>query len=377
MLGIRYVMNRLGVPVSELAKAVGVERSVISRFLNHGLEPKRVPRGKIIERARVLFENIKDSEYLALWEELKEENKRAAESRLKETMSEEVAMISDEAKEKFHLNRDPFVDDVRSEEDVYVSKEHRYVEQSMRQVAQHGGFLAVVGESGSGKTTLRRALLEQLAKRGNEVVVIQPKTIDKGRLTAQGICEAILEDVAPSVRVKRSLEGKARQIEKVLKHSSRSGKKHVLIIEEAHDLKVETLKYLKRFWEMEDGFTKLLAIIIVGQPEMRYQLDEGRNYDAREVIRRIEIVQLRPLDKVGDIEKYFELKFGRVGVAWTDVAERDVCDAMREKLIRQTVHAKAYSLAYPLTLNNLCKKALNVAGEVGASKVDAGIIKSL
>ncbi len=377
MLAIRYAMNRLGVQVSELAEAVGVERSAISRLLNHGRVPVRVNKEEVIEKGRVLFKTLGEEEYHALWEEIREENTEAIESRYREKIKEEVVMISAMTREKFGFKGDPFVEDVRSEEDVYISSEHRYVKQSMWQAAVYGGFLAVVGESGSGKSTLRRALIAELSKKGVPVIMIQPKTIDKRRLTAQGICEAILEDVAPSVKGKRSLEGKARQIEKVLTHSSRSGKKHVLIIEEAHDLAVQTLKYLKRFWEMEDGFTKLLSIIVIGQPEMRYQLDEGRNYDAREVIRRIEVAQLRPLDRVGDIEKYFELKFDRVGVKWSDIAEKDVGDAMREVLLRQSVNAKTYSLAYPLTLNNVCKKALNVASEVGASKIDAGIIKSL
>ncbi len=39
--------------------------------------------------------------------------------------------------------------------------------------------------------------------------------------------------------------------------ASKGGQRHVLIIEEAHDLSVHTLKYLKRFWELEDGFKKL------------------------------------------------------------------------------------------------------------------------
>jgi type II secretory pathway predicted ATPase ExeA len=33
------------------------------------------------------------------------------------------------------------------------------------------------------------------------------------------------------------------------------------MIEEAHDLSIQTMKYLKRFWEMEDGFKKLLSIV--------------------------------------------------------------------------------------------------------------------
>ena len=45
------------------------------------------------------------------------------------------------------------------------------------------------------------------------------------------------------------------------------------------------LKFLKRFWELEDGFKKLLSILLIGQPELKNKLDERQHYEAREVIR--------------------------------------------------------------------------------------------
>ena len=364
---IREYIRSKGVTIAALAECVGVSRTAMSWVVNHG----RFPRGKdkkgIEETIRAVC-GMSDEEYSHFFKEIEEKT---------EKIPKEVEMLSSVAREKFKLVRDPFVDDVRNSGDVYVSREHRYIRQSMYMCAKHGGFLAVVGESGSGKSTLRRELLSRIEEEKLPILVVQPKTVDKTRLTAQSICEAILSDVSPSVRPKRSLEGKARQIEQVLSHSSRSGHKHVLIIEEAHDLSIKTLKYLKRFWEMEDGFTKLLAIIVIGQPEMRYMLDEGRNYDAREVIRRIEVAQLQPLDKPGEIEKYMRLKFSRIGVEWEDIASEEVGGALRDKLTRQSVNGQVYSMAYPLILNNVCKKALNLASELGAKKIDAEIIKNL
>jgi hypothetical protein len=42
-------------------------------------------------------------------------------------------------------------------------------------------------------------------------------------------------------------------VKEILTGSANAGNSHVLVIEEAHDLNVQTLKYLKRFWEMEHG----------------------------------------------------------------------------------------------------------------------------
>ena len=77
---------------------------------------------------------------------------------------------------------------------------------------------------------------------------------------------------------------------------------HVLIIEEAHDLSIATLKYLKRFWELEDGLKKLLSILLIGQTELAGKLDESKNYEAREIIRRMELLKIEPLSDPKDIK---------------------------------------------------------------------------
>lgn len=288
----------------------------------------------------------------------------------------EVEMLSAAAKKHFEIFKDPFVDDVQNADDVFLSSEQRYIREAMYQTAKHGGFLAIIGESGSGKTTLRRDLLDRVSREHLQIVAIQPRVIDKARLTAGLICEAIIRDLSQQ-KPRQSLEGKARQVADILIGSSRSGNAHVLLIEEAHDISVATLKYLKRFWELEDGFRKLLAIILVGQPELKGMLDERMNYEAREVIRRCEIAELRPLN--GNLEEYLALKFKRVGKKLTDVFARDAYDAIRTRLtLRRRGSDGVESMLYPLVVNNLVTKAMNLCAETrAAEKVDAEIIKGI
>lgn len=288
----------------------------------------------------------------------------------------ETEMLSQSAKKHFKLFKDPFADDVQSADDVYLSGDQRYIRESMYQTAKHGGFIAVVGESGAGKTTLRRDLIDRITRESSPISVIQPRIIDKGKLTAGAICDAIINDVSHE-SPKRSLEAKARQIERLLSGSSRAGNVHVLIIEEAHDLSIQTLKYLKRFWELEDGFRKLLAIILVGQNELKNKLDERQNWEAREVIRRCEIAELRPLN--GNLEEYLELKMRRVGKSLDEVFDADAFDAIRERLlIRRRGGAQGgESMMYPLVVNNVATKAMNLVAEIGAERVSAEIIQEV
>ncbi|MDR1803583.1 MAG: AAA family ATPase [Treponema sp.] len=204
---------------------------------------------------------------------------------------------------KFGITQDPFSGDVVKPEDVYLTDDTRFVAEYLLQAAKVGGMVALVGESGSGKTTIRRYAIDRMTAEGEKVRIIAPRCVDKTRLTTSTICDAIIADCSTETP-RRTLEAKARQVERILTNSSRSGYSHILMIEEAHDLNIQTLKYLKRFWEMEDGFKKLLSIVLIGQIELKAKLDEGKNWEAREVIRRMEILELEPLGTGFDIGTY-------------------------------------------------------------------------
>jgi type II secretory pathway predicted ATPase ExeA len=284
-------------------------------------------------------------------------------------------MLNLNTRKNFGLFKDPFTDDVMVSTDVYLNENSRFAEEYLYITAKIGGMLALLGESGSGKTTIRRLALDRIQNEGLKIRVISPRIIDKERLTAALICDAIIADCSTE-HPKRTLEAKARQVERILTNSSRSGYSHVLMIEEAHDLSIQTLKYLKRFWEMEDGFKKLLAIVLIGQPEMKAKLDESKNWEAREIIRRIEVLELEPLDGK-DIAKYLDIKFKRLERDRKEIFTDDACAALGRKLLRQARNDVVYSVAYPLLINNWARKAMNLAASMKVKLVDADVVNSL
>jgi type II secretory pathway predicted ATPase ExeA len=284
-------------------------------------------------------------------------------------------MLNLNTRKTFGLFKDPFTDDVVTADDVYLNDTSRFATEYLFQTAKVGGMLALVGESGSGKSTIRRLAIDRWQLEDQKVRVISPRIIDKGRLTASLICDAIIADCSTE-KPRRTLEAKARQVEHILTNSSRSGFSHVLMIEEAHDLSIQTLKYLKRFWELEDGFKKLLAIVLIGQVEMKAKLDESKNWEAREIIRRMEILELEPLDG-GEIAEYLDLKFARVSKERSAMFTDSACEALAHKLQRQTRNGVVYSVAYPLLINNWARKAMNLAASMKVKVVDADVVNSL
>lgn len=280
----------------------------------------------------------------------------------------EVEMLTPAARKAFQIFRDPFIDDVRGPDDLYLSADQRYIREALFQTARHGGMTAVVGESGAGKSVLRRDLIDRLQREEHPVNVIFPRSLDKATLKASAINEAIIQDLAPGTKTPRSLEAQARLVEKLLLGSSRAGNVHVLLIEEAHDLTITTIKHLKRYYELEDGYRKLLGIILIGQPELKGKLDERQNWEAREVIQRVQVAELVSLGN--GLRDYVRHKLARASVDATAVIAEDAFDAMAAYLSKR-------GGLYPLRVNNLTTRALNRAAELGVPQVTADLIRSM
>ncbi len=293
--------------------------------------------------------------------------------------------LSADARRHFNVASDPFVNEMRENTDVFETDDIRYVRSAMRHTAKHGGMLAVVAESGGGKSTLRQDLIDWINVAGEPITVIEPYVLGmeenerRGKaLKAADLTGAVIRAVAPGATLRMSLQDRADQMHRVLKGSAQVGRKHVLIIEEAHALAVPTLKHLKRFYELQDGFKKLLSIILVGQTELEHKLSE-HNPEVREVVQRCELVKLPPLDN--HVEAYLRHKMKRANLAFESVFEPDAVDAIRA-MLRQTVTesrrgqrvAREQSLCYPLAINNLVTRAMNEAVKIGATKVGGALI---
>lgn len=295
--------------------------------------------------------------------------------------------LTQEARQHFRILKDPFIDELRSSADVFESEDIRYVRAAVRQTALHGGMLAVVGDSGAGKSTIRKDLQEWINSSDAPITVIEPYVVNtsagskSGRpLLAADITGAIIRNIAPGKSLRASLESRTDQMHSMLKESARAGRKHVVIIEEAHDLATPTLKAMKRFYELEDGFSKLLSIILVGQTELAEKLSE-KSAEVREVVQRCELVTLPPLDQ--SLAAYLQHKFKCAGHEMAKVLEPDAIDAIRAVLRRTETRtfggkrtAQDVSKCHPLAVNNLVTSAMNQAVLIGADKVDAGLINA-
>jgi type II secretory pathway predicted ATPase ExeA len=307
-----------------------------------------------------------------------------------ETAKEEPMLLrhlrlSRQACDHFKITRDPFVDELHGMDDVFITDSIRDVRAALRQTAKFGGMLAVVGEVGSGKSILRRDLHEWINQGNEPITVVEPYVTNmedndtRGKnLRTKDIEGTVIRALDPHTRLAANTQDRTLQMHKLLKASAKLGQKHVIVVEEAHALSIPTLKHLKRLYELDDGFRRLLGIILIGQTELELKLSE-RNAEVREMVGRCAVVHVSALDN--HVGAYLRHKFERVGLDAAALIAPDAIEEITARL-RQTVSEtwggkrvqREQSLCYPLAINNLLTRAMNEAVKIGAAKVTAGLI---
>lgn len=388
MSAIKQLLKQHDIAQSSLCKPLGVSTATVNLFINHGQRPKKNPeqfQSKFIDLLQtkgIAADQIQQ----ALKTASSTENDQALTLDAATPLEEQLMLLRKQtltpaAKKNFKLFKNIFTENIRSSNELFNNSDINYVRESMWQAAKgNSSFIAVVGQSGAGKTTLRRELIDRIEREREPVVVIEPYVLAtedndiKGKtLKASHIAEAILAALAPSTNAKRSPEARFRQIHNLLKESSRAGHHHVLIIEEAHSLPIPTLKHLKRFIELENGFTPLLSIILIGQDELKVKLAEN-NQEVREVVQRCEIVTLEPFTQTTLVD-YLQHRCKAADRKLSDFIDESGLDAICTKLTRNVGRKNQHeSLLYPLAVGNLLTGALNIAADLGVPVVTGDLV---
>lgn len=369
-LKLKQLMDERGYSARQLAADLRVSRTALSRLINHALMPQRDQFATRLA-AWLTSHGIDPREALKPALRANASQEPHPED---EPMLLRHARVSREARAHYGLSDDPFRDPDDSGS-LFLTPDMRYVREAMHERTRHGGMVAVVGESGSGKSTLRNELVDRIQRNAEPVIVIEPYVLGmeaddkRGKtLRSMHIAEAVMAAVAPLQTLPSSPEARFRRVHHALRESSRSGHRHVLVIEEAHCLPLATLKHAKRWVELRDGMRPLLGVILLGQPELADRLSE-RNPEVREVVQRCEMVVLPPLDTA--LEGYLEHRFRAAGKPLGDVIEQGAVDAVRRRL---TAGRGATSMVYPLAVHNVLAQAMNIGAALGVPRVTADLV---
>lgn len=145
---------------------------------------------------------------------------------------------------------------------------------------QAGGFIQLTGEVGTGKTTTVRAVLARSGSNAEIALILNPRQTPLEFLLS--VCEELHLPVPPEA----AGSGKALVdlLGKHLLEAHAAGRRVVVVIDEAQNLTPDVLEQVRLLTNLETESTKLLQILLIGQPELRLLLERT---DLRQVAQRI------------------------------------------------------------------------------------------
>src|SRR5579884_1402102 len=176
------------------------------------------------------------------------------------------------------------------------------------------GFIVITGEVGTGKTTLCRLLLAKLDSTVRTALLFNPQ------LTTVELLQSINQDfgLKGDGQTKKAL---LDELNRFLLDLLAQGGNALLIIDEAQLLATECLEEIRLLSNLETDQSKLIQILLIGQPELKEKL--GR-HELRQLRQRISILyEIEPLEReevTAYIQSRIEVAGGKEKVAFAPKA---------------------------------------------------------
>ncbi|HSL21380.1 MAG TPA: XrtA/PEP-CTERM system-associated ATPase [Vicinamibacterales bacterium] len=237
----------------------------------------------------------------------------------------------------YHLRERPFA--LSPDPDyLYPSRVHQEALDYLRYgLESHAGFVVVTGEIGSGKTTLLQTVLRTLDAHTTVARIVN--TI----LDPREVLEALLVDLGldPSGKSKPLM---LRDLAQFLVDQRMHGRMVLVVIDEAQNLSAAALEELRMLSNLETEKSKLMQIVLIGQPNLRDKLNSPQLEQLRQ---RITVsYHLQPLD-ADDAARYISHRLRHAAIGAPPEFPRAVTDL---------VHARSHGV--PRIINVICDAVL-------------------
>ena len=240
---------------------------------------------------------------------------------------------------------------------LYLGESHREGLATLVYGVQAGkGFVVLTGEVGTGKTTLLHALLGQLDSSTASAFIFNP------RLDTLDFFRVLFDEYGIEERCRTKAEYLLALNHFLIERLGRN-QKTLLIIDEAQTLPPEMLEEVRLLSNLETPTSKLLQIMLVGQPELSQVLarPELRQLRQRIVLRH----HLRPLDDK-ELDAYVNERLTLAGYTGKGIFQRSA----RREIMRVTG-------GVPRLVNIVCDGALLSGYARGKMQVDGDVVREV
>ncbi|HEV8385532.1 MAG TPA: AAA family ATPase [Candidatus Acidoferrales bacterium] len=221
-------------------------------------------------------------------------------------------------------------------------------------VQSRKGFILLTGEVGTGKTTLLNKLLDWLHRER-----VATAFIFNSKLNVTQFFDFMMADfgIPTETRLKSQV---LMRLNHWLLERYQAGETAVLVVDEAQNLSTQVLEEIRLLTNLETSTDKLLQIVLSGQPELEYKLNQPQLRQLRQRITLRCRTHALSLDETGD---YIKSRLQIAGANGRLIFSPEAVE---------TVHT--YARGIPRVTNLLCENALISAFVDQQSPIDAATV---
>src|SRR5499426_196539 len=237
---------------------------------------------------------------------------------------------------------------------LFLSASHREaLAHVLYGIEQGEGFISVTGEVGTGKTTLCWTLLERLGPDTEVAFVFNPML--SGEELLRAIC---VEFGLASAGLSRAQIND--ELNRFLLEQRRAGRRVLLIIDEAQNLPPQTLEEIRLLSNLETATSKLLQILLFGQPELDAKLESP---ELRQLRQRISVRWALQALGPGETRDYVRHRLR--------MASGGKCDIFEDAALHE-VHRRSGGI--PRLVNLICDRSLLAGYAAGQGRVGSDLV---
>lgn len=240
---------------------------------------------------------------------------------------------------------------------LYLGDSHREALASLFYgIESDRGFMVLIAHPGFGKTTLIHQLIQKLQPDARTVFLFQTQC------NSREMIQYLLNDLGVEVAGMDTVT-MHNKLNEILTQERQAGRRFILIVDEAQNLEPSVLETIRLLSNFETSRSKLLQILLVGQPQLARKLASPA---LEQLQQRVSIfAKLEPFDDE-ETARYITHRLKVAGYTGSELFTLGAMNIIRDR-----------SQGIPRNINRLCFSALSLGCAMGRKRIDADMMREV